>query len=113
MILKSSKLFYRNKNCSVTYYQSLYEVSWGWKNLNNDKFWKIWKKFYPTIAKNRDVQMLKNILLPLETMQQRIIKPFRRLSEPWGWEILNNENICQNFKKYSNFCQKNAKIRDV
>ena len=39
-------------------------------------------QIYPTIAKNRDVQMLKNILLPLETMQQRIIKPFRRLSEP-------------------------------
>ena len=82
MILKSSKLFYRNKNCSVTYCQSLYEVSWGWKNLDNFQILKKKFKFYPTIAKNRDVQMLKNILLPLETMQQRIIKPFRRLSEP-------------------------------
>ena len=29
VILKSSKLFYRNKKCLVTYYQSLYEVSWA------------------------------------------------------------------------------------
>ena len=49
---------------------------------NFEKFEKF--KFYPTIAKKNDVQMLKNILLPLETMQQRIIKPFRRLSEPFN-----------------------------
>ena len=65
---------------------------------NFEKFEKK-NKFYPTIAKNRDVQMLKNILLPLKTMQQRIIKPFRRLSEPWGWKILNIENICQKILK--------------
>ena len=44
VILKNSKLFYRNKNCSVTYYQSLYEVSWAGRTQIMTNFEKFEKK---------------------------------------------------------------------
>ena len=59
MILNSSKLFYRNKNCSVTYYQSLYEVSWGWKNLDNDKNFEKFEKNSSFIQQLLKIVMFK------------------------------------------------------
>ena len=40
--------------------------------------------------------MLKTIQLPLGTTQQPIVKPLMRISDPWGWKTLNNDN---NFQK--------------
>ena len=52
---------------SVTYYQTLEEVS----DLNNDNVKKLENigSFIKKIAKIRDAKMLKTIALPLETMQ--------------------------------------------
>ena len=51
------------------------------KKLDNEnKFYKFERKFYPKIAKIRDVKTLKTILLPLEAMRPAITKPCRRLA---------------------------------
>ena len=50
---------------------------------------------------------LKTIPLPIKFVQQFIIKPFRRFSDPWGWKNMNNNKKMRKIeKKLQDFSEK-------